>query len=311
MTTETMPLEPSPLRRISAVVLAILAAVAVALALSTFWLQRNIFDTDNFVEAAVPLAKDEAVSTAVATRAADAVLASDGAAQIAAALPDELSFLTPVFGGFVHDAVFDATKTVVESDAFSAVWSRILTRAHDRAIDILNGDEPQADIALDLDEAVDSILNALEDAGITLFSNVTVELGELVIVQAEAVALPRALIDVFQTALWLFPLVALLLLGAAVLVDRDRLRPVEIGAFAVAVVMLVSAVALGIVGNSIVGSADTEVGQDAVRAIWDAYAGKYVIASAIVGFVGLAIGVGVWWWRKRVASTESPVTSGS
>lgn len=291
-------------RGITAIVLAVLAAVAMSIAVDSFWLQRNIFDTDGFVANASGLPMDPAVSTAVATAAADAVITSDGAAQIADALPDQLGFLTPVFSEFVYDLVFDVTKNLVESDAFTEVWTVITTAAHATAMKSLTGDGPADDIALDLDDGAALILTALEEAGITLFSDLEESLGEIVIVQAEALAGPRRLVDVFQTALWVFPVVALLLVAAAVFVDWDRPRTLQVFGLTLAGVMLINAVALGLAGNAVAGAAETSVGADAIRAVWDAFANGYLPLALAIGVLGLAAGIGGWWMRRTGADED-------
>lgn len=291
----------------AAIVLAVLSAVSVSLAVDAFWLQTRIFDTDSVVAASAPLPKDPAVSTAVGVAAARAVSDSDLDQQIEGALPDAIDFLAPTFADFAGDIVFDATKRLVESDAFAEVWVVMVEDTHANAMASLEepGD-PRVDVALDLDLAADEILGQLAVAGIVVAGELETSLGEIVLIQAEALAWPGRIIDVFQTGLWVFPFIAALLLGAAVLVDPQRSRSIQVAGFSLAVVMVFSAAGLALSRAAAVDAADTAINQAAVGVIWDAFAIGYVPLSAAIGTIGLIVGIATWWLRR----VSSPIGGG-
>lgn len=283
-----------------AIVLAILSAFFVSLAVDSFWLQKRIFDTDSVVATAAPLPKDPVVSTAVAFAAAEAVGDSDIDQRIEGALPDAIDFLAPTFAGFAADVVFDVTKSLVESDAFGEVWVAMIESTHTRALANLNADpgEPLEPVTLDLNEAADAISEQLTGYGIIIAGELETSLGKIVLIQAESLIWPNRIVDAFQTGLWVFPLIAVLLLGAAALIDRDHSRPIQITGFSVAVVMVISAAGLALARSSAIDAADTAINQAAVGVIWDAFATGYLPLAAATGAIGLLVGITTWWVRR-------------
>lgn len=296
-------------RLVVAIVLAVLASLAVSLAVNAFWLHDRIFDTDNFVEALAPLPQNPAVSTAIATRAVEA-LDGGGAAEatIAEALPDQLAFLAPDFTGLVEQRVFDISRGVAESEVFNRIWTEGLYTVHSVIVGILEGDREQptnGNVDVALDGAIDVIISALESQGIDLFSDIEKSVAGITIVQAEVLAGPRSLVNVFNASVWVLPIIILVLIAIAVSIDQDRLRPVQVFGFGSAITVLLS---LGIVrglSNLIVLNVEEEVYRDAAGAVWDALLGGYALIGLVVAAVALAIGLAAWWFRRSRSRSTS------
>jgi len=284
----------------AAIALAILSAIAVSLAVDSFWLQSRIFDTDSVVAAAAPLPKNPLVSAAVATAAAGAVGDSDIDQQIEGALPDVIDFLAPTFADFAADIVFDVTKSLVESDAFTDLWVVMVEDTHTRAMADLEGTaSPTQGVTLDLDEAADAIFDQLGDYGIVIAGELETSLGEIVLIQAESLVWFDRVFDVFQTGPWVYALIAALLLGAAVLIDPLRTRSIQVAGFSLGVVMLLSGAGLGLARRSTIDDAATVIDQAAVGVMWDAFATGYVLLAAAIGAIGLIVGILTWWFRRQ------------
>lgn len=287
------------------IMLAVIAGILVSISVDTYWLHDRIFDTDNFVESLAPLPKDPAISTAIAVRAAGAF--DEGATieqRVAEALPDQLAFLTPKVVEFTQEFVFDTTKQLIESDAFTNVWTASLRATHTVFIGVLEGDVTATEsgyVGIELDGAAGLIIDGLEERGIDLFAEVEASLGEIVLIQTDLLAAPRSVVGVFHTAVWVFPIAALILLGIAVLLDRDRFRPVQWFGFASAAAILASLAILRTAVNAAGTTIESDVNRAAADAVWTALLDGYVRLSAIVGFAALAIGLGAWWWRRSVA----------
>jgi len=291
------------IRRYVALALAVLAALAIAVSVDTVWMHQRIFDTDTFVETLAPLPQNPAVSDAIAMHAAEALTAGGVLEnRVAEALPDKLGFLAPKFTDFVEEFAFNTTKRVVESDAFTKVWTRSLRLSHRTIIGVLDGDiatTQSGNIGIDLDEASQLVLNRLDEQGIDLFADIETSFGEIILIQADVLAAPRSIVNVFNSSVWLFPILALLLVGAAVAVDADRLRPIQIFGLTTAGIILVSVITIRILANIGFNSVANPVDRAAVEAIWDALLNGYVLWAAIVGTVALVIGMTALWWRLR------------
>ena len=310
--------EPSPepdahqgrIRSIAAVALAVIAVLLGSMAVDAFWLHQRIFNTDNFVESLAPLPQDPAVSTAIATRTVE-VLSAGGTAEskVADILPDRLAFLAPDVFDVVEEKVFDATVGIVGSEAFARVWMAGLETVHAAIIGILDGDPDYpatGDVGLRLEGTAGLVLEELDKRGLDLFEEIETTVGEIAFVQAEMLATPRSLVNVLHTGVWVLPIAALVVLGLAVLVDRDRLRPVQVFGFGLAIAILVSLIAIRLFADYASGRLENEVYREAATSIWDALLNGYLLISAIVGFAALTIGVVAWWIRRPDPEAETP-----
>jgi hypothetical protein len=297
------------MRTIAAVVVTLLAVVLAAMAVDGFWLHDRVFNTEHFVESLAPLPQDPAISTAIATKTVE-VLGSGGTAEskIAEVMPDRLAFLAPRVMGLVEEQVYDATAALVASDAFSAIWIKGLEALHSRIIGILDGDPVQPTegaIGIKLEGSAELVQAELDKRGIDLFAEVETKVGEIVFIQAEMLAGPRELVNVFHTAVWVLPIVALLVFGLAVLIDKDRLRPIQFFGFGLAIAVLLSLAGVRIFAGYAGGEFENEVYREGAAAVWDALLNGYLLMSAIVGFIALVVGLAAWWFRRAAAPAES------
>lgn len=295
-------------RGITAIILALIAALVLSLSVSTIWMHRTIFDTDTFVETLAPLPKDPAISTAIAMHAVEAFEQNrDVQSRMAEALPEGLGFLAPVLTDYIADFVFEIAQRVVESDAVTALWTAALRVTHTVVIAVLEGG-PIADgdvISVELDGIGEMIKEALNDRGLNLVEEIEASsFGQIVLAQAEALAAPRAIVDVLHTVVWLLPVVMLLFLGTAVLIDRDRFRPLQWYGFAGAIVILVQLVVLRVVESNVVGSKENPYDQAAAEAVWNTLLNGYLWITLAVALIAAAIGGGAWWYRRPAESSK-------
>lgn len=291
--------------------LALIAAVLVSISVDTYWLHDRIFDTENFVESLAPLPKDPVISTAVAVQAAESLDVGATAEQrIGDALPEQLEFLTPRFVEHTQEIVFDKTKQLVESDAFTEVWIAGLGAMHSVFIGVLDGDTATTEtgnVGIGLEGSTGLIVERLEEHSINLFADVEASVGEVVVIQADLLAAPQSIMGVFHTAVWVFPLAALILLGIAVIVDRDPLRPIQWFGFGSAIAILISLVVLRSAVNAAGLAIDSKLNRAAADVIWTALLDGFVQLSLIVGGATLIVGVGTWMYRNR----QSTIGEGS
>lgn len=294
--------QSSRIRPIASIALAVIAVLLATMAVDAFWLHERIFNNEQFVESLAPLPQDPAVSTAIATKTVEVLSASGTAeAKVAEVLPDRLAFLTPNVFDLVEEKVFDATIRLVSSDAFARVWTKGVETVHTVIIGILDGDPAHpttGDVGLNLEGTAGLVLEELDKRGIDLFAEIETSVGEIAFIQAEMLAGPRSLINIFHTGVWVLPIVALLVLGLAVLIDRDRLRPVQIFGLGLAIAILLSLIAIRIFAGYAGGKVENEIYREAAASVWDALLNGYLLISAVVGFTALAIGGAAWWFRR-------------
>ena len=298
-------------RRIVAIILAVVAAVFVAFAVDAFFFQSAISDADNFIERVAPLPKNPAVSTAVALGVVEA-LEEQGTIeeQLSRALPDQLDFLTPALGEAAAQLVFDATRALVETDAFAAIWRVIADSTHRAIMAAIHDPKVTGDLIFDLDAGAELILERLDQAGIKFEIDSDTSLGAIVLISEEGLEIPRRVARALQTALWVFPVAAIVLLGAAVVTDSDRLRPIQVGGLAIGAAVLVNAALLAGARTTYINGGETLVDQAARRAVWDALIEGYLVLAAVVAIVGVLIGGAVWWYRRTAPRTKHALTVG-
>lgn len=288
------------------IILVVVAAILVSIAVDTYWLHDRIFDADNFVESLTPLPKDPAVSTAIAVHASATLdEGTEIERWVAEALPDQLGFLTPGFVESTQEHVFEATKKLVESDAFTDVWTAGLIAMHSVFIGVLEGDVAATEggsIGVDLDHAAGMVSEHLEGRGFEFFADIETSLGEVVLIQADLLAAPRTVIGVFHTAVWVFPLAALILVGIAAFIDPDRLRPVQWFGFGSVITILISLGMLRGAVNAAGLTIESDIDRAAADAIWSALLDGYVKLSLIVGLAAAVVGMGAWLYRRVVGS---------
>jgi hypothetical protein len=318
----------SGIRRFFAGLLAILAIISIVLAVDAVWVQSTLDDTDTFVDTLAPLPSDDAVAEEVSIKIADGVVENtDLEAKIGEALPEELAFLATPIAGAVHDLTGAAAKTVIQTDAFGAVWNEANRVTHTAVSAVLNGNDGALEaeggtVSINLDTIAAPVVEKLNESGLDLTSLVGEDfsLGSIELYEDDSLAAPQAAAQGIQTAGWLIPLIAILLIAAAIWVATDRRKMVTILGFGTAAGMLVMLVALRLSRRFTVGSIEDETSRAAGESAWDIVLRNLTGALWAVLFLGLVIGFIAWLagpsdraesWRTSInrgfASWRGPV----
>jgi hypothetical protein len=154
---------------------AVAAVLVVVFALSTLtsgvgiWLHRSTLDEDVWAERVVPLGADPAVQAALAAWTTDQVMAAvDVRALLEDGLPPRAGVLAGPLSSAVTGWIGDRVDRFYASDEFERLWTVAATQAHDRAVDVLRGDLPNATasrdgVTIDLVPVIDAILRDVAD----------------------------------------------------------------------------------------------------------------------------------------------------
>ncbi len=134
-------------RRVLTGTLVILTSLSVVAATLGVWAQRTLADSDRYLALVVPLARDPAVTNALADRLTDEVFVAldvQGRIQDALAaipnLPPAAAFIAAPIAAGARNIVRDQVRTFLASDAFVELWTELNLRAHDKIQALLNGD---------------------------------------------------------------------------------------------------------------------------------------------------------------------------
>lgn len=146
------------LRTVLAVLAALAAVVVAPLALTATWLDDTVDDTNGFVAATAPMARDADARAAIADAVADAVMAS-----LTAELPVEMP-------GGVEERVREFARATVEVDGFPEFWREANREAHAELLSLLSDDVEgrivDGWVSVDISPLVLSVLDRLGRGGL-------------------------------------------------------------------------------------------------------------------------------------------------
>ena len=284
-------------RRILAGVLAVLAIIAVLAAVQALWLKTTLENEDQFVATFQPLPGNEAVAEALSIRVANGVVEAQGVqAYVGGQLPEELGLLAVPITEAVEQVLAGVAKEVIQSDQVTTVWTVALRGTHTLVSALLSGNDAALEaedraVSINLDEVAAVVIERVEAQGLDL-PDVDAELGSVVIYQSDELAEAQAVAQAISTIGWFLPLIALLLIAAAIWAAPNRRRMAAILGFGTAVVLLVGLAALRVARNAILGDIESEVSRDAAAAVWDITTSRLrsgtwavLILAFIVGFI--------------------------
>lgn len=301
---ESAPAESgSGIRRFFAWVLAILAIVLIALAVNIGWAKTTLLDTDAFVSTLSPLAQDEAVAEALSIRIGAAVVEATGLElSFAEALPEELVFIAGPVAAGAGTLVTTVANELILTDAFATVWRTALRVAHGSLMVLLTGDgtlvAEEGAVAIDLDTIAEPVIVAVSDRGLDIVALVGEDftLGQIVLVESDALGSAQAAVQMLETLGWITVLLAMVAIGAAILVAPNRRRQVAILGFGTAIAGVVNLVSLRFGRGLTVGAIDSDVDRSAGLAVWDALVQGLIKSIWALIFLALVIGLAAWFF---------------
>lgn len=151
-------------RRISVVVLVVLASLIVPLATTAVWARRTVVNTEVWVDTMGPVAGERAVQVALADYLTTQIMGVlDVPKLVADVLPERgkplVAPLTQAVEGFVHDTV----DRVLQSEEFQRVWVAATRKAQQAALKVLRGQgevlrDENGKVVLDLLAAVNNAI---------------------------------------------------------------------------------------------------------------------------------------------------------
>jgi hypothetical protein len=163
-------------RGVVAVALVVVTSILFTVSVTAVWARRNALNTDRYVETIGPVAQDVRVQRALGRYITDqAMSAIDPEELFKSALPERGQILaaplTSALRGFVNDRV----NAFLATDEFSRLWVRINEVAHERVVDVLNGDLPPSlqvqgnDVVVNMIPVIDQVLARIGEASPEIF----------------------------------------------------------------------------------------------------------------------------------------------
>lgn len=298
----------------------VLASVATAAAVIAAWAQPLIFDTDTWVGTVGPLPQNEAVATAVADDAVEALFQSqDVEGKIKAALPSQAGFLAAPLSSQIETSANKAARRVIQSEQFTTIWTSSNRLAHDQFLKLIQNkpDERLAaarqkaeSVTLDLGAIQQQIRSTLGITGQALIDPAAINSAastadEFSLNLESRIKEVRRFAEVVDRLNTVLPIVAISLFLAALAVSRRRQKTLLVAGVALIVTSALLLIALKAIRPEVTGLAADATDQAALGAAWDQITGKLHGASKglmIPGFliVIVALVAGPYDWAVNL-----------
>jgi hypothetical protein len=220
--------------RIPVRILVVLASILAFLAIFTSWLDRQVLDTDQWVDTSGKLLEDEEISDAVAIYAVDQLYANvDVAGQLEKRLPNPVNRVAAPLAGGLRDFATRATEQALQTERLQNAWRDANRLAHSQLIEILKGDNEFISteggrIVLNLRPVVFQLADRIglrEQAE----GKVPPDIGKLEIADAEQLQTARTITRLLEGLAWLFSIGTLVLFAIAAYLAQGRRWVVVLG----------------------------------------------------------------------------------
>lgn len=219
-------------RRVVAWFLVVLASLLVPLSVFTVWTVSTVTDTDQYVATLAPLVRERVITEQIAVEATNELFdAVDVQGHIEHALPSRASFLAAPVTSQLHELVRRQVDAVLNSTWFHHLWDTVNRRSHQTVVDVLTGKRTPGrrahQVIVDVTPVISKAVTALDAHGVTVFDGVRSRLARadtltLHLATSKQIAQARHLFSVATALGWEVPLVAGLVVVAAVAVAVDR-----------------------------------------------------------------------------------------
>ena len=294
---DTGPRDVPRWRRIVAAVLLVVGVLLVPLSLSAIWVRRTLLNTDQYVSTIGPLAGNSEIQQGLADRVTTALFA-DGRVQkrIADALPQRADVLAAPISSGLEGVANQAALKLFQSDRFQTVWENVNRRAQPAVVKVLTGGGSRVStndgtVSVNIEQIFTNVKQRLDARGITVFDDAQLpaKYQSVVLIQSKQLEQVQGLVDLLQKLAWVLPVVALLCIGGAIALSRDRRRRVMRAGIWVAVAVALQLALLSI-GRNFYLEAITSSGvrRGSAGAVWDQLtsflrqSGTTMIALALV-----------------------------
>jgi len=302
--TESTPTTPKRARwrTVLAWVLLVVGLVLTPVTVSAIWVRNALLDTDHYVETMAPLARNESIQVALATRITNEIFADQRVQDaIAEQLPDPISFLAAPASEALRQTTYNITLKVTQSPQFAKLWDQANRLAHASVERVLTGsgnikiETKNGQIVLDLTPIYAKVTESLDQTSLGItnrlpFSalNKTYVIADISTIQGAQTA--TRILDATADVL---PWLVVALLVGSIVAAKDRRR----GALRVGVGLLLVTLAftaLLALGRAAYVDAVAQPGQisiDANRAVYDISLRFLRLSNRTVMAIGLVVAI--------------------
>jgi hypothetical protein len=291
--------------RISAVLL-ILASVVAVVAVLGAWANRQLLDTDQWVDTSTSLMQEPTVQAATAAYLSDQLINGTTVRdQLEQALPKRLDALAGPLAAGSGELADRTAKRLITSGAFQKLWRETNRKTHEQFRRVVVDNEtllPNAGVVLDLRPQLGVLAQRLGVSADTSGNK-----GRIRVLYGDELKTVRDAVDVLQTVRWVSVLVLLVLLVAAVWIAPEKPGAIlGVGvALVVAGLLVLTVRRLGgqyVINKSVDAGGNQEVAQEVWRiatGLLRSIAGAGVVVGVLFVLAGWVAGGTRWALATR------------
>jgi hypothetical protein len=316
-------------RAICSAVLIVIGCVLAPISVLTVWAKTTVLDTGTYVATVAPLATNQDVREAIATRVTKRVMnSSELVEQLKAKLPPRVAARASSARPAIEARVHAIALKVVSSPQFAQLWERANRRAQPQLVAALTGNtgslhlRNDGTVELDLADVAHRVRDALASRGVDVSRvppgqvDTTVELFNW-----PWLGTVQDAVDLLQRLAWLLPVLTLVALGGGIALGRRRSRCTFWSGLGVSAGMLVILIALQVGRNPYLDLFSQPEGRQAGGAAYDQVLHGLRLVTILLLVVGLGVAFGAWLIDRERAvpsggeeqlaqETMPPATSG-
>lgn len=214
-------------KRIAVAVLLVLATLLWTVGGVAIWANRQMLDTENWVQTSDALLRDAKIRAALSTALLDRLYQSAPVeTRVREALPPELQGLAAPAAAAVRQAASRRVPEILGSDAALAAWEQANEAAHKTLVKLVDGDlGANGEVNLDVEALLGQVA-----AGTGLPPDVVDKLPpeyrQLQVLQSDQLATGQDAVKVLRSLPWILLPLAAVMFGGAILLSADRRRAV-------------------------------------------------------------------------------------
>jgi hypothetical protein len=219
-------------RRVLSAALIVISCVLLPLTVVTLWLRNEILSTEDYVRTVAPLARNEAIVNALATRVTDELFARVDVEELAKDnLPSRITFLAGPLSDALESFTQQATLRFFQSDEFQTLWDDVNRVAHNQVVKALTGEgnvvtTADGRVTLDLTPIVEQLRTRLDDRGITIFDSLPIGTLALryTLFDSEDLHYAQTGVRLLNTLRWVLPVLIVGCAAAGIYLAANRRR---------------------------------------------------------------------------------------
>ena len=298
-------------RAVAAALVITLGCLLAPLSVAAVWTSTQLTNTDAYVDTVAPLIDEPAVQQALASAVTDEVFTrldiQDRTTEALQAVADRtqlpplieerlLGLAVPITDG-VEGFVADQVDSLVASDEFRQAWVDANRVAHEGLVAALTGQQDGAvevaeggTVSVNVAPFIEVVKQRLVDRGFTVAERIPDVQASFVVLQSADLARAQTLFSVLDTLGTVFPFIVLAVLGAGVLLARDRRRALVGAGLGVAGAMVLLGVLLAVGREAYLNAVPADLlPRDAAALVFDSLVRYLRVALRGVLLLGLVI----------------------